>query len=42
MYAVFSQYLIYTMCLHRSLFTLRYGGSYLNRTLLIVVGISIE
>jgi hypothetical protein len=36
----FSQYLIYTTRLHRSLFSLKYGGSYLNKTVYLCWNIS--
>ena len=37
-----SQYLIYITRLHRSLFTLKCGGSNLNKTLFVHVGISVK
>jgi len=33
---------LYTTRLHRRLFTLKYGGSYLNKILLVHVGISVK
>ena len=37
-----SQYLIYTTHLHMRLFTLKYGGSYLNKTLFIHAVITVK